>query len=133
MWAPKEESPWTPSAAIRWWLHHAFGDIHVNLQKNKIFFNHCYEPAIGERDLTIVKSFKKSGVKVHAFHSNFFNPYTIKNKFCKPFQVFTLFWRHCFMPIIRKRQKANINRLKFPTKYPKRLNIQYLKLLPKIK
>ena len=61
-----------------------------------IYWNRCYEPKVVERDKKIKAHFKDQGVEVESFKANLlFEPWEIRTKEDKPFQVFTPYWKNC--------------------------------------
>ena len=63
-------------------------------QARAIFWNRRYEPAIIERDKEIKSHFKEQGINVETFNSALLKePWQVKTKEGKPYQVFTPFWR----------------------------------------
>jgi deoxyribodipyrimidine photo-lyase len=121
IWAPTEETPWTPGAASRWWLHQSLKSLAAQLQTlglqlricaaesslsrlqqfiaesgaTAVFWNRRYEPAIMERDRQIKKQLRAAGLTVESFNSTLlFEPHQIHNKTGQPFRVFTPFWHH---------------------------------------
>ncbi|MBK7747470.1 MAG: deoxyribodipyrimidine photo-lyase [Candidatus Obscuribacter sp.] len=65
-------------------------------QARAIFWNRRYEPAIIERDKEIKSHFKEQGINVETFNSALLKePWQVKTKEGKPYQVFTPFWRAC--------------------------------------
>lgn len=112
---------WQLGGAGRWWLHHslaklrdaiaergstivlrrgsALRELHVLVREvgaRGIYWNRCYEPAALARDTAIKDALRAEGLEARSFNANLlFEPWTVKNKAGKPFQVFTPFWRHC--------------------------------------
>ena len=63
---------------------------------DSIYWNRCYEPKIVERDKKIKAHFKEKGLEVESFKANLlFEPWEIRTKEDKPFQVFTPYWKNC--------------------------------------
>ncbi|WP_032112975.1 cryptochrome/photolyase family protein [Candidatus Paracaedibacter symbiosus] len=107
--------------ASRWWLHHSLDALAQSLQKkgatlvlrkgaaktilpqlvtatdaDKVMWNRRYDSAGIAIDTEIKTSLGAAGVRCESFNSHLlFEPWTIKNKQGKPYQVFTRFWNHC--------------------------------------
>jgi deoxyribodipyrimidine photo-lyase len=120
IFAPEEETPWSPGGASKWWLHHALASLADELAAlgvplvirrgksldvlraladeytvSSVFWNRRYEPAIIERDMAIKQTLKQQGVHVQSFNGSLlFEPEQIRNQSGKPFRVFTPFWKH---------------------------------------
>jgi deoxyribodipyrimidine photo-lyase len=118
---PEAETPWSPGAASRWWLHHSLNKLDESLRAidgkllikrgnslsilqqliaetgaSLVTWNRLYEPATIARDSQIKKSLREEGVEVHSDNSTLlFEPWTIQTKQQTPFKVFTPFWRAC--------------------------------------
>ncbi len=115
--APDEESPWTPGAASRWWLHHALVDLSHQLGERlliqrgsseaclrelivrsgatAVYWNRLYEPAIIRRDSHLKKLLRDLGVTVHSYNAALlFEPWEVTNRQGAPFRVFTPYWKH---------------------------------------
>ncbi len=119
IWSPGGK--WSPGAASRSWLHHslkAFGrdcrerglcfvlKIGEPLEVLKkmigetgagvVYWNRRYEPAGIAEDARVMAHLKKEGAAVETFRGNvLFEPWEIKNKEGKPYQVYTPFWNAC--------------------------------------
>jgi deoxyribodipyrimidine photo-lyase len=116
-----EEKPWASGGASDWWLHQslaalekkfrAFGlkiifrrgpalEVLRALAKETgatgVFWNRRYEPAVIARDAVIKDALRADGRKADDYNAALLHePWTIRNKSGKPFQVFTPFWKHC--------------------------------------
>lgn len=116
-----EAQPLTLGGACRWWLHHSLKALNQSLRAagaklilrrgaaNEIlqqiiaetgaahvFWNRRYDAAGIAIDKEIKESLSVAGVGCESFNSHLlFEPWTIKNKQGKPFQVFKRFWDHC--------------------------------------
>lgn len=119
IYAPEEESPWSPGAASRWWLHHSLKSLDKDLQSfgtrltilrgstfsilqqvakdtkaSAVYWNRLYEPALIERDSPIKKMLREFGVIAESYNSSLLNePWEIKNQQGQPYRVFTPYWR----------------------------------------
>jgi len=107
---------WKWGGASRWWLHHSLaaldkslkghlvlrrGDaakivlaLAKSLKAQAVVWNRCYEPFALARDRELADALGKAGVTVQTFNAALLHePWEIKNKSGKPFQVFTPFWK----------------------------------------
>ncbi len=158
VWAPEEESPWSPGAASRWWLRQSLLDLQAGLAKRgsrlivrrgptvetllalagesgaqSIFWNRRYEPAAIARDREIEQQLRRCGIAAENCPGNvLFEPGTILNGAGKPFQVFSAFWRACqAMPGPPDPTPAP-TRIPAPVKWPESLTVSDLGLEPEI-
>lgn len=113
-----DETPgaWKWGGASRWWLHHSLASLNKSLKGNlvlrrgeaaktvmalakecgagAVFWNRCYESFAVERDKTLKAELAHAGIAAHSFNGSLLHePWEIKNKSGKPFQVFTPFWK----------------------------------------
>jgi deoxyribodipyrimidine photo-lyase len=121
IWAPDEEAPWPPGAASRWWLHRSLSSLAEDLRQkgaelvlrrgsslstlldlaretgaDAVYWNRRYEPAVVRRDQEIKSQLREAGLHAESFNSALLRePWEIRNKSGKPFQVFSAFWRSC--------------------------------------
>jgi deoxyribodipyrimidine photo-lyase len=117
--APREEAPWQPGAASRWWLHHSLhaldaqlsrrgatlvlrqGDTHGELlallrasDATAVYWNRLYEPAAIARDARLKEALQTAGVQVHSFNAQLLRePWQVRTQQGGPYRVFTPFWR----------------------------------------
>jgi deoxyribodipyrimidine photo-lyase len=118
---PNEEAPWQPGGASNWWLHHSLsaldkllrergsrliirrgpaleslGELAKETGATAVFWNRRYEPAVIARDAEVMASLRANGLKAESLNGGLLRePWAIKNKSGRPFQVFTPFWKHC--------------------------------------
>jgi deoxyribodipyrimidine photo-lyase len=121
IWAPEEEGDWSPGEASRWWLHQSLARLAADFRSmgvpliirrgpsgqtlrtlvdetgaRAVFWNRRYEPAVIQRDSQVERELLALGCVVETFNANLLlDPWPIRNKSNKPFQVFTAFWRSC--------------------------------------
>ena len=113
-----DETPgeWKWGGASRWWLHHSLAALNKSLKGHLVLrrgeagkiitslvkdvgaqavvWNRCYEPFALERDRKLADQLGKAGIQVQTFNAALLHePWEIKNKSGKPFQVFTPFWK----------------------------------------
>jgi len=113
-----DETPgdWRWGGASRWWLHHALASLNESLRDHLVLrrgdaakivktlaketkarglvWNRCYEPFALERDRRLADELGKMGAAVKTYNAAMLHePWEIRNKSGKPFQVFTPFWK----------------------------------------
>jgi deoxyribodipyrimidine photo-lyase len=158
IWAPEEESPWSPGAASRWWLYHSLRSLQDALEQRgsklivrrgptaeallqlatetgakTIFWNRRYEPAAIARERELKQRAAACGIAVESCAGNLlFEPGTILNNDGKPFRVFTAFWRACLLQPEPPESTPAPARLPAPAKWPESLRIPELGLEPTI-
>ena len=158
IWAPEEESPWSPGSASRWWLHQSLGELQAALAKvgsklivrrgptvgallaltaesgaKSVFWNRRYEPATIARDRELEQRLRERGIAAESCPGNLlFEPGTILNADGKPYQVFTPFWRACAAMPDPEQPKPAPGRLPAPAKWPASLEISQLGLEPEV-
>jgi deoxyribodipyrimidine photo-lyase len=159
IWAPDEEVPWAPGAATRWWLHQSLEAFAVELQAlgsklilrcgpsletlqrliqetgaTAVYWNRRYEPAVIARDASVKTALREQGVEAESFNAALLHePWTIRNRSGKPFQVFTPFWKHCLTlpdppaPVTAPKQ------IPAPARWPGSVALDEFALEPRIK
>lgn len=116
-----EHAPNPPGGAQRWWLHHSLQSLQASFAKyqlklvlkrgqpqkilhdlikhhavDAIYWNHCYEPAILQRDKLLQQTLQQRGIAVRCFNASLLNaPDKIKNLKGEYFRVFTPYWKAC--------------------------------------
>lgn len=156
--APEEESPWSPGAASRWWLHQslvslsrslaecgsrlivrrgpsaaAFAELATETGALSVFWNRRYEPAALVRQRAVEQTLSARGIDALSCAGNvLFEPGAVLNTSGKPFQVFTPFWRAC----LAERSPAEPTRapthLPAPERWSDSLSIDALELEPEV-
>jgi deoxyribodipyrimidine photo-lyase len=117
--SPKEEAPWQPGAASRWWLHHSLAALHESLLKRgsklilaqgdsrkilerlsrqekvtRICWNRLPEPANQRRDANLQKILSKQGLVVTEHETcRLTQGPPLKTASGTPYRVFTPFWK----------------------------------------
>jgi deoxyribodipyrimidine photo-lyase len=158
IWAPEEESPWSPGAASRWWLRQSLEELEASLTRRgsklmvrrgptaeallalaaesgakSVFWNRRYEPAAMARDRDLERRLRERGIAAESCPGNIlFEPGTILNGNGKPYQVFTAFWRACLAMPGPEEPKPAPRRLRAPAEWPASLQIRQLDLEPKV-
>jgi deoxyribodipyrimidine photo-lyase len=158
IWAPEEESPWSPGSASRWWLHQSLGELQAALAKvgsklivrrgptaeallalvaesgaKSVFWNRRYEPATIARDRELERRLRERGIAAESYPGNLlFEPGTILNADGKPYQVFTPFWRACVAMPDPEEPKPAPGRLRAPAEWPASLEVSQLGLEPEV-
>ena len=157
--APQDDGDWPPGAASRWWLHQSLmrldcqlktlgsrltirrGDSSRELQAliaetdaAAVYWTRRYEPSSILRDTNVKEELRNRGI--HAESSNgslLFEPWEIKTKEGRPYQVFTAFWKACLNATPPETPDPAPSQLRSPAVRPESLTIDDLKLLPTIR
>ena len=121
IWAPEEEGDRPPGSASRWWLHQSLAQLAEDFRAagtellirqgsslaellsvakatgaDAVFWNRRYEPASIARDRKVEAALRAAGLHTEECNAALlYEPWTIRNKAGRPFQVFTPFWRTC--------------------------------------
>lgn len=121
IWAPGEEGDWPPGGASKWWLHQSLAALERDLRAagsrlllragpaertlrellsetgaRTVFWSRRYEPAVIARDARLEEALRADGFEAGSFNAALLRePWAVRNKTGKPFQVFTPFWKHC--------------------------------------
>ncbi len=158
IWAPEEEGDWPPGAASRWWLHHSLAALDAHLRRigsrlvvrrgpalealhtlaretgaGAVYWNRRYEPAVRDRDERVARALRVEGLETESFNAALLQePWTVRNKTGKPFQVFTPYWRHCLAQPDPVEPLPTPKHLLPPAKWPKSLPLPDLELEPRI-
>ena len=158
IWAPDEEGEWAPGGASRWWLHQSLAALDASLRKvgsrlivregpsletlrelarqtgaDSVMWSRRYEPIVAARDEKIEKALARDGLEISHFNAALWHePWEIKNKSGKPFQVFTPFWKHCLSQGEPPAPLAAPRRIPAPVKWPSSLPVEKLGLEPTI-
>ncbi len=158
VYAPEEETPWSPGGASLWWLHQSLTSLAVSLAKlgsrlvirrgstlgtltalvketgaTAVFWNRRYEPAITARDTQVKAALRAAGLEAESFNGALLHePWTIQNQSGKPFQVFTAFWKHCLRKPDPAEPLPRPRKMIAPEDWPQSLTLAALGLEPKI-
>ncbi|HVV73132.1 MAG TPA: deoxyribodipyrimidine photo-lyase, partial [Verrucomicrobiae bacterium] len=156
--APDEEAPWEPGAASRWWLHQSLKALDASFRcigsrliirhgptlgalrslakqtgAQAIFYNRRYEPAVLRRDEEVHKRLSADGLRIESCNAALLRePWTVKNRSGKPFQVFTPFWRHCLALDQPEAPLPAPSKLSSPERWPESVALEDLGLEPRI-
>lgn len=153
---PEAESPWSPGAASRWWLHHSLAELAGRLHDRgsrlilargdpleaigrarqltgatAVYWNRCYEPALVERDRDVKQRLREDGLTVQSFNGLLLvEPWAGGKADGDPYKVFTPFWKQ-----MQKRwQPPEVcpepRELAPPGRWPASLRLEELALLP---
>ena len=156
---PEEEAPWSPGGASKWWRHQSLHELETCLRERgarlvlrrgaalatlraliqetgagAVFWNRRYEPAVIARDARVKESLRNDGIKGESFNGALLHePWMIKNKSDRPFQVFTPFWKQCLNETDPAEPLPAPEKISAPVKWPESLTLAELELEPKIK
>ncbi|MBY0231374.1 MAG: DNA photolyase family protein [Gemmataceae bacterium] len=118
-WCPEEEGAWPTGSASRWWLHQSLAALDASLRKlgsrlvrvigptlptvlglaretgaGAVFWNRRYEPALVARDTALKAGLRAEGLVAESSNSALLaEPWTLRTKQDRPFQVFMPFWK----------------------------------------
>lgn len=158
VWAPEEEGDWAPGGASRWWLHHSLAALDAHLRAGgsrlilrqgpslaalpaiarstgaiAVFWNRRYEPDIRDRDASVQEALRRNGIEAESFNGSLLRePWAIRNRSGKPFQVFTPFWRHCLALPDPPEPLPAPRTLPSPRTWPASVALSALSLEPKL-
>ncbi len=151
----KGEGDWPAGGAARWWLHRSLVALDASLRERgsrlilaagesgavlrelikstgatAVHWNRRYEPAAIARDRELKAGL---GVEGRSFNAALlFEPHTVQKKTGGPFQVFTPYWTHCLTLASEAPGKLPAGAFPAPARWPKSLELDALRLLPKI-
>jgi deoxyribodipyrimidine photo-lyase len=98
-----------------------------------VFWNRRYEPAVRQRDTKLKMALRADGVEVRTFNASLlFEPWTVRTKAEKPFQVFTPFWKACLASTAPAPPLAVPRRLHGPARWPESVDLDALDLQPAV-
>jgi deoxyribodipyrimidine photo-lyase len=155
---PDEEKPWPPGGASNWWLQQSLARLESHLRAvgsrlvirrgptleslralaketgaTGVFWNRRYEPVVIARDALIKESLRADGIKAESYNAALLHePWGIKNKSGRPFQVFTPFWRHCCTLDDPPEPLRVPQTIPTPPHWPESLALAALELEPKL-
>ncbi len=153
-----DQFDWPAGAASRWWLHHSLDRLHKQLtslgsrliirrgdalsqlvsvidetQATAVFWTRCYEPASIVRDSRVKSELRSRGITAESSNGQLlFEPWDVKTKEGRPYQVFTPFWKSCLNRDPPEEPLPAPKRVPSPEHWPSSLTINQLDLLPKI-
>jgi len=156
--AREEENPWPSGGASDWWLHQSLAVLDKSFREigsriifrrgptletlralvketgaAGVFWNRRYEPDVIARDSTIKDALRADGLKADSYNAALlFEPWTVKNKSEKPFQVYTPYWKHCLTLDEPHEPLRVAEKIPPPDTWPKSLALKELALEPKI-
>lgn len=158
VWSPGEEGEWTPGTASRWWLHRSLAALDDSLRRlrsrlivrrgtaldelrrliretgaDAVMWNRRYEPAAIGRDTAVKQALLDDGLEVHSYNGALlFSPLAVHTQAGGPFQVFTPFWKHCRLQIVRDEIPFTAGVLPAPSSWPQSEPMEALELQPTI-
>ena len=98
-----------------------------------VFWTRCYEPASVMRDSRVKLELRNRGITAESSNGQLlFEPWDVKTKEGRPYQVFTPFWKSCLNRDPPEQPLPAPKRLPSPDHWPSSLTINQLDLLPKI-
>ena len=159
IFAPDEESSWSPGDASKWWLHHSLiafqdtlnqhntrlivkvGDSLQNLidlcsetNSKDVYWNRLYEPASVARDTRIKTQLTENGIAAHSFNGSLLRePWEVSKDDGSMYRVYTPFSKkYLQLPEIDAPLDLP-EKLKSSATHINSVEIGQLSLLPKIK
>ena len=159
VFAPDEEAPWAPGGASRWWLHQSLqrlsealaaagsrlilrqgsdalselSNLAAEAGATQVFWNRRYEPAVIARDQRVKTALTANGLETASCNGSLlYEPWEVRNKSAKPFQVFTPFWRHYLSLPEPPAPRPTPTVLTAPDQWPQSASLADLQLLPQI-
>ncbi len=158
VWAPEEESPWSPGAAQRWWLHRSLERLAADLGDcgsrlilrqgssvdtlrslaatagaEAVLWNRIYEPRAISRDAAVEEALDEAGIATESHNGNLlFEPWEIETGDGKPFRVFTPFWKACRARTPPRSPVPAPDTLRPFSNWPDSLPLEALELLPRV-
>ncbi len=156
--APREDAPWEPGAASRWWLHHSLAALDQALRRQgsrlivrrgdslaalrellretgakAVYWNRLYEPASIARDRAVKTALREDGVLAESSQAALLlEPWTLLKPDGQPYQVFTPFWKACLQRLPPS-APLPVPALPGPEQWPDSLSLETLDLLPRIR
>ncbi|MEE4304380.1 MAG: deoxyribodipyrimidine photo-lyase [Wenzhouxiangella sp.] len=153
---PETESPWSPGAAGRWWLHRSLGELDERLRDRgsrlilaggdpleafarirqvtgaaAVYWNRCYEPAVVGRDRRIKRQLREEGWETKSFNGSLLvEPWNGVKADGDPYLVFTPFWKHLQRHWQPPSHCPEPRELAPPGRWPASLDLDDLALLP---
>jgi len=158
IWAPREEEPWPPGAAQRWWLHQSLERLADALYEDgsrlilragpsletlrelaeesgaeAVFWNRLYDPVSRERDSGVKAALRDEGLEVRSSNGALlFEPWTVETSDGSPYRVFTPFWKACRAGSSPKEPSGRPDNLRPMSSWPESLPLDALELMPHI-
>ena len=159
IFAPNEESPWSPGGASRWWLHESLARLDQDLRvigsslcirsaksslealealaeecgARRVVWNRRYEPAAIARDRAVKAALRERGLETESFNGALLHePWTVRTKTGGPFQVFTAYWRACKSLEDPAEPEPGPAALRAPASPPPSQPLERLDLIPKL-
>ncbi len=160
LWAPWEEAEWAPGAASRWWLHESLQSLRADLEQRgsrlilrrvasdslatlrellqetgarAVFWSRRYEPQLIARDRRIKEALRADGLDARSFNAALLiEPWDVRNKSGRPFQVFTPFWKHVSATCTAPEPLPAPTTLPAPRDWPASAPLEELELMPRI-
>lgn len=160
LWAPGEEAEWAPGAASRWWLHESLQSLRADLEQRgsrlilrrvasdtlatlrellqetgarAVFWSRRYEPQLIARDRRIKEALRADAIDARSFNAALLiEPWDVRNKSGRPFQVFTPFWKHVAATCTAPEPLPAPTTLPAPRAWPASAPLEELELMPRI-
>ncbi len=160
IWSPEHEQDWFLGRASRVWLHQSLVNLGIELGKyqsrliirqgdvlnvlkslvnetgaSALFWNRRYEPTLQITDEAIENKISENFARLTTGTFNgslLFEPWQIKQKNNRPYQVFTAFWRACEFYGEPSKPVGKPRSLVLPAKWPDSVPLGELNLQPNL-
>jgi deoxyribodipyrimidine photo-lyase len=159
IWSPAEEGDWPPGAASKWWLHQSLRELDASLRKrgsrliiargaalevlhrlasrakaDAVHFNERYEPYAITVSKAVRGGLEQGGVEVRGFNSSLLvEPDALLNLSGAPYRVYSAYRRRMLRDVPMQRPQKPPARLRAPLQWPPSLQLNALKLMPRIR
>lgn len=153
------EGDWPPGAAARWWLHHSLAALDEALRArgarllirrgaalaqlqalcsesgaDAVYWQRRYEPAGIACDRHVKEQLRAAGSDAQSFPGGLLvEPWEIRNRSGKPFQVFTPFWRQLLEQYRPGPELPAPEHITTPVRWPAGMALEDLQLLPTVR
>lgn len=123
VWSPEDETPWSPGAASRWWLHGSLAALGADLRAQDsrltirrgpaletllalaretgartVRWSRRLEPALAARDALVKRELRAAGLRADSHNASLlFEPWTVSTAKGDPYTVFTPYWKRCLL------------------------------------
>jgi deoxyribodipyrimidine photo-lyase len=160
IWDWREDEPWRPGGASRWWLHHSLTALDASLRRRGValvvrageaaatitevaaeagatllVWNRLYEPREIACEERVVAAAVAAGLEHASFQSALWcDPSTLRNQQGGPYRVFGPFWRAVERELDGKPDPLPApKRLAGPSRLPPSIGVGALHLLPRVR
>jgi deoxyribodipyrimidine photo-lyase len=159
IWSPEDDGDWPPGAASRWWLHQSLTSLDKSLRAQgsrlilakgpaatllpqlakqanatAVYWNTRYEPAARQCSDDVTSALTRQGIETKGFNSTLLtDPSEILNRSGQPYRVYTPYMRRVLHDARPATPLPAPNRMQPPGSWPRSLELEALKLMPRIR